>query len=322
MTEAMARINPNAARIADEMCVRAGELGVTVHRLRNGARLVDAGVEAPGSHGSGRLFAEACLGGLGRVSIAARALGDAVLPEARVEVDLPLISCMASQYAGWQVKVGKFFGMGSGPARALAAVEPLFERLGLSARSDRTVLLLETSSLPTEEVADLVSGKCGLPPDRLTLVVASTGSLTGSTQIAARSVETALHKLMEIGFDLSCIRAGTGVCPIAPGIPDAIEAIGRTNDAMLYGGEVSLWVYTGDREIEAVLDKVPSSSSPDYGRLFSDLYREQGDFYSIDPMLFSPARVTFINAASGRVFSRGRPDRTILMRSFGINGDG
>lgn len=313
------RMHASALRIADEMTRRGAEIGVEVRELANGARLIDAGVAAPGSHEAGRLYAEACLGGLGRVAVGVRLLGPAALAEARVTVDAPLHACMASQYAGWKIQARKFFAMGSGPARSLAAAEPLFEKLPLRSRSDRTVLLLETPVLPGAEVAEFVAGRCGIEPSALTLIAASTGSLAGCTQIAARSVETALHKLLELGFDLTTIVAGAGVCPIAPGIPDALRAIGRTNDAVLYGAAVSLWVRADDRAIEAVLDRLPSSSSKDYGRLFYDLFKKHGDFYKIDPLLFSPAQVTLVNAASGRVWSAGAIDEAMLRKSFGID---
>ena len=210
--------------------------------------------------------------------------------------------------------------MGSGPARSLAAVEPLFEKFPLKSRSDSTVLLLETSSLPGADVADHVAARCGLSPDRLTLIAAATGSLAGCAQIAARSVETTLHKLLELGFDLTTIVSGAGACPIAPGIPDPLHAIGRTNDAVLYGARVSLWTRSSDEAIERIIDRVPSSSSKDYGRLFYDLFKERGgDFYAIDPLLFSPAQVTLLNSTTGRVFSRGAVDEAMLRKSFGID---
>lgn len=318
MIAALGRISQDACRIADEMADRAEALGIEVTTLPNGARLIDAGIAAPGSIEAGRLFAEACMGGLGRVTIQTRTLGTAVLPEAAVAVDAPLVACIASQYAGWKIQAGKFVAMGSGPARAVAAVEPLFERYPLKTRAARTVLLLEATARPGADVADLVASRCGIVPSALTLIAASTGSLVGSIQIAARSVETALHKLMELSFDLTTITAGAGTCPVAPGIPDPLRAIGRTNDAVLYGACVTLWVSAPDAGIESVVARVPSSASKDYGRLFYDLFRAHGDFYKIDPMLFSPARVTFINAATGRVFTAGAPDETMLLRSFGI----
>jgi len=319
VSAALERIHEQAASIADRMAAAPEALGIEVERLANGTRLIDAGITARGSLEAGRLFAEACLGGFGRVLLSTRTLGTATIPEARVAVDRPLIACIGSQYAGWRIQKGRFFAMASGPARALAAAEPLFDRYALRSKAPRSVLLLETGTRPPVEVAEMIASRCSLPGDSLTLVAASTG-VAGSTQIATRSVETALHKLMELGFDLACIVAGAGACPIAPGHPDPLQAIGRTNDAILYGAEASLWVRCEDGAIEAVLDRVPSWASREHGRLFHDLFREHGDFYAIDPMLFSPARVTFINEATGRVFSSGSPSEALLLRSFGIPG--
>ena len=319
MNAALERMHAGAARLADALASDAALLGVEVSRLADGGRLIDAGVRAPGSIEAGRLYAECCLGGLGRVGIETAPLGRATILQARVAVDQPLVACMASQYAGWKIQVGKYFAMGSGPARSLAGAEPLFEKYPLKSRADSAVLLLETGSLPGPEVARHVAARCGVPADRVTLIAASTGSLAGSIQIAARSVETALHKLMELGFDLGAIVAGAGSCPVAPGDPDALRAIGRTNDAVLYGARVTLWTRAGDQAIAEVVDRLPSSSSRDYGRLFYDLFRDHGgDFYSIDPMLFSPAQVTVVSAATGRVFSSGAIDERMLLLSFGI----
>ena len=319
MSAILERMHAGAARLADTLAADAPLLGVEVSRLPDGARLIDAGVRAPGSIEAGRLYAECCLGGLGQVGVEAAPRGRATLLEARVTVGHPLVACMASQYAGWKIQVGKFFAMGSGPARSLAATEPVFETYPLKSRAGAAVLLLETGVLPGAEVAGHVAGRCGVEPGSVTLIAASTGSLAGCVQIAARSVETALHKLMELGFNLEAIVAGAGSCPIAPGHPDPLRAIGRTNDAVLYGARVSLWTRCEDRQIEAVIDRLPSSSSKDHGRLFYDLFREHGDFYTIDPMLFSPAQVTVVNAATGRVFSSGAVEEAMLRTSFGID---
>lgn len=315
---AVARINPAAVRVADALESGGASIGVHATRLPCQARLIDAGVEWPGSLEAARLYAEACLGGLGEVRVGVRTLGPAAIMEARVEIDAPLVSCLGSQYAGWKVQAGRFFAMGSGPARAVRAAEPLFERWPLRAPTGPTVLLLECDRLPGDDVAEAVAAACGVQPSTLTLVAAATGSLSGSVQVASRSVETAMHKLAEIGFDVVRVLAGTGSCPVAPGHPDTLKAIGRTNDAVLYGAEVCLWVEAPDEAIEAVIDRVPSSASREHGRLFHDLLKEHGDFYRIDPLLFSPARVTLVNAATGRVFAAGRTDEGTLLRSFGL----
>src|SRR5882672_2342184 len=169
-------MHAGAARLADALADPSATLGVDVNRLANGTRLIDAGVQAKGSIEAGRLYAECCMGGLGRVTVGPAALGEATILEARVAIDHPLFACMASQYAGWRIQINKFFAMGSGPARSLSAGEPLFEKFHLKSRSDSTVLLLETPVLPGADVAELVAARCALSPDRLTLVAASTGS--------------------------------------------------------------------------------------------------------------------------------------------------
>src|SRR2546428_840442 len=116
------------------------------------------------------------------------------------------------------------------------------------------------------------------------------------------------------------VPVAAGCCPIAPGTPDPLRAIGRTNDAVLYGARVALWARCEDRAVEEVIDRLPSSSSKDHGRLFHDLFREHGgDFYKIDPMLFSPAQITVVNASTGRLYSAGAVDETMLRKSFGID---
>ncbi len=296
-------------------------LGLNVTRLANGATLIDAGVKVPGSLAAGQLFAEACLGGLGAVSFTRLAFEDDRgrfwLPAVSVSVDHPHIACMASQYAGWAIKREKFFAMGSGPARALYAGEELFARLDYKDRADVAVLLLEGRKLPDEGVAEYVAGKCGVTPGQVIMAIAPTASIVGSVQVAARVVETGLHKLVELGWDVKQIVAGYGTCPIAPVASDDLRAIGRTNDGVLYGGQTYYTVWADDAELAALVEKVPSSSSRDYGTPFYELFqRYGGDFYKIDPLLFSPAQVTFNNLSSGRTFSAGQVNAAVLRTSL------
>lgn len=310
-------VNRRAATLVENMLSEAVVLGVEVQRLSNGTRIVDAGVRAPGGFGAGKVVALICLGGLGEVGFVPYDLDGLTIPAVSVAVDQPVIACMASQYAGWKISVGKFFGMGSGPARAIAAVEKLFDDLGYRDKANQAVLVLETDALPTEEVAGYVAGKCGLAPGELTLVVAATPSIVGAIQIAARSVETAMHKMMELGFSLHKVQFGSGLSPIATPIRDTLRAIGRTNDCVLYGASAALVVEATDEEIQQIIDKIPSSASRDYGRPFYEVFkRYDGDFYKIDPMLFSPACVTITNAATGRTFSAGQLNLELLRSSL------
>jgi methenyltetrahydromethanopterin cyclohydrolase len=311
-------LNRRASELCDRAAADAVQLAIAVERRADGGMTLDFGVSAAGSLEAGRRLAEICLAGLAEVSLAPApqdaGQGLAVL----VRTDHPVAACMASQYAGWQVTGNGFFGMGSGPMRAAAAKEDLFRDIGLVERPDVAVGVLEANSLlPLEVVAELAR-QCGVEPARLTLAVAPTASPAGTVQIVARSVETALHKLHELGFDLGRVQSGAGLAPLPPVAANDLEGIGWTNDAILYGGDVSLTVRGDDASLAAIGPQVPSCASADHGQPFAALFERYGrDFYQIDKHLFSPAVINFINLDTGRThrFGHKRPD--LLARSFG-----
>ncbi|MFN2168420.1 MAG: methenyltetrahydromethanopterin cyclohydrolase, partial [Anaerolineae bacterium] len=270
-----------------------------------------------GSLEAGLMFARVCLGGLGTVAFCQLSFGDVWLPGVTVSVSHPVLACMASQYAGWAVKDEGFFAMGSGPARALYAAEPFFEDVAYRDRADVAVLALEGRELPPVAVADKVARKCGVAPDRVYLVIAPTASLAGSVQVAARVVETGLHKMHEVGYDIDTVIAGFGTCPLASIAKKDLHAIGRTNDAVLYGGRAWYTVRAEDARIEEVIERLPSSASADHGTLFYDLVkRYDGDFYKIDSLLFSPAEVCINNITSGRTFQAGAIEPELIRSSL------
>jgi methenyltetrahydromethanopterin cyclohydrolase len=198
----MISVNEQALELVDRMIAKGDRLDLAVSRLPNGTTVIDCGVNASGSLEAGRLFAEVCMGGLGQVSLCHLDLGDLWLPGVTISVSYPPVACLAAQYAGWAVKTDDYFAMGSGPARALYRGEPVFEHLSYQDETDVGVLTLEARQLPTEAAADKVARKCGISPESLTLLVAPTASLVGSVQVAARTVETGLHKMVEIDFDV------------------------------------------------------------------------------------------------------------------------
>ncbi len=311
----MISVNTRALEIARRMAADAKALGLAVSQLVKGPTVVDAGVHTSGSWEAGRLFAELCLGGLGQVHFAHETFAGRWLPSLKVSVSHPVVACMAAQYAGWAIKADKYFAMGSGPARARYAGEPLFEKLAYRDQAEVAVLALEGRELPNQAVADKVAKKCGVAPENLYLLIAPTASLVGSVQVAARVVETGLHKMLEIGFDIDTVISGYGTCPLPSIAKNDLKAIGRTNDAVLYGGQAWYTVQTADADIEAVIERLPSSSSRDYGTPFYDLFkRYDGDFYKIDPLLFSPAEVFINNLTSGRVFHAGQVNAEMIQR--------
>ncbi len=294
---------------------------VRVDRLRNGAQLIDLGVQVSGGLEAGLAMAEACMGGLGRVELCtfeATGTGCPWWPAVQVATDHPALCCMASQYAGWAIRVGRYQAMGSGPLRAVARVErELFDRLGYGERSTVGVVCLESSTLPPDEVAEYLASTSGVEPNALYLLVAPTGSLAGSVQIAARSIETALHRMMTSGFDVRRVRWGFGVAPLPPPAPETLEAIGRTNDAILYGGRVWLGVDASDEELGSLAPKLVASASPRWGSPFRQLLEEVGgDFYRLDPRLFSPAEVTLTSLRTGRTHLAGSIAPDVLRTSL------
>lgn len=319
----MISLNERAHAVFRRLSDAAEPLQVAVRELENGATVLDAGVDVDASLEAGRLFSEVCLGGLADVQLRQLQLDDLTLPGVEVSVHQPVLACMASQYAGWAVNVPatdtskKYFAMGSGPARALYRGDPVFADIDYRDPATVAVLALESNRLPSAEVAVWVAGKCGVSPDRLFLLVAPTACLVGSVQVAARIVETGLHKMHEVGFDIATVRSGFGSCPLAPVAADDLTAIGRTNDGVLYGGRAWYTVQAEDAQIESVIERLPSAASRDYGVPFGELFRRHGgDFYKIDPLLFSPAEIAITNSVSGRTFHAGGVNTDVLRASL------
>jgi methenyltetrahydromethanopterin cyclohydrolase len=275
-------------------------------------------VDSDGGYDAGLILAEICMGGLGNVNLTPLQIGSQTYPGVLVWTDHPAVACMASQYAGWAISVGKFFAMGSGPLRAHARVErELFEKLGYEERAEEGVLVLETRTLPTDEVAAWVAEKARLQPTQLTFVIAPTASLAGGVQISARIVETGLHKMETLGFDVRRVVSALGTAPLSPVAKNDIRAIGRTNDCILYGGQARFTVRAGDAELKKLAAQVPASASRDYGTPFYEIFqRYDGDFYKIDPLLFSPGEVWLTSSETGKTFHAGRLNPEVLEASL------
>jgi methenyltetrahydromethanopterin cyclohydrolase len=311
-------MNERAWAIADGCVERAAELRVAAHVLASGTRVIDAGVQVEGGLGAGLALAALCMGGLGHVSFAALAIDEVSWPGVQVWTDHPAAACMAAQYAGWAITPEGYFAMGSGPLRARARVEKeLFARLGYAEDVSRGVLVLEGRTLPTEEVAAWIAQRAGVAPAGLTLVIAPTASLAGGVQVVARVIETGLHKMETLGFDVRRVVSATGTAIVPPVAKNDLRAIGRTNDCVLYSGSARYTVRAGDAELEQLAAQLPASSSRDYGTPFYEIFkRYDNDFYKIDPLLFSPAEVALTSVESGRTFSAGRMNLDVIRKSF------
>lgn len=304
--------------IVKEILDRKEELDCSVETSETGTTLIDAGVEIKGSLELGRLIGEVCLGGLGVVRLTRTYIGKLELPAVITSTDLPKISTLGSQYAGWTIKIGKYFALGSGPARALACVEKeLYENLKYRDTSKRGVIFLESRKLPPPEVTEHIAEKCGISPSSLYCIIAPTASLAGSVQISSRIVEVGIHKLHMLKFDPERIRRGHGIAPIAPVAKDDNQAMGVTNDCILYGGRTYYHVKSDDEDLSEIVEKLPSSSSSQYGKPFYELFKSfEFDFYKVDPLLFSPAEVTINHIETGKVYHAGEQNPEVLQKSL------
>ena len=311
-------LNERAWLLADDLAAHPRRYRVDVSTLPCGARVIDAGVAAPGGLAAGRAMADICMAGLGNVSFVPITVGSDSYPGVQVWTDHPATACMASQYAGWAISVGDFFAMGSGPLRAKALVElELFAKLGYADEAKRGVLVLEGRALPTDAVATWVAEKAALPAAALTFVVAPTASIAGGVQIVARTVETGLHKMDALGFDVRLVTAAMATAPMPPVAKNDLRAIGRTNDCILYAGQARYTIQADDATLADLAAGLPASSSPDYGTPFYEIFeRYERDFYKIDKLLFSPAEVWLTSATTGRTFRGGQVNPAVLRTSL------
>ena len=315
-------VNGGAAPWVDLLRAEAARLEVGVETGKLGETLIDAGAKRRGGVEAGLIVAKICLGGLGDVTLTS----DGSIPRwpwtICVRSSQPVLACLGSQYAGWSLSHGEgrgaFFALGSGPARSLAQKEALFEEIGYRDAASRTTLVIESGRPPPAEVVEKVAAECGLPPSALTIIFAPTQSLTGGVQVVARVLEVALHKAHALKFPLARIVDGFGAAPLSPPHPDFMTAMGRTNDAIIYGGRVHLFVTGPADEARALAEALPSRASRDYGAPFRDIFKRfNGDFYAIDPMLFSPAQTLVTAVATGATFRAGAVDEALLDASLG-----
>ncbi len=297
----------------------ATSLRLKCETLTNGTTLVDAGIVALGGLEGGRRIAEICMGGLGQVLLNSSS-GKWPLT-LHVHAANPVLACLGSQYAGWSLAHGDgeagFSALGSGPARALAQKEKLFQDIGYRDAGESACLVLEVDKVPPMALIEKIIHDCNVAADQLTIILTPTCSLAGVVQIVARVLEVALHKTHVLGFPLAQIIDGAGTAPLPSPAHDFITSMGRTNDAILFGGRVQLFVDCSDDDARQLAEKLPSSASRDYGKLFGQIFKDVDyDFYKIDPMLFAPAEVVVSTLKNGKSFRAGKLNDELLDRSF------
>ncbi|MCK4842394.1 MAG: methenyltetrahydromethanopterin cyclohydrolase [Methylococcales bacterium] len=323
-----ASVNKLTQPLVQELVDNADKLRLGISKLDNGCTVIDAGIDVPGGLEAGRIITEICMGGMGTVSISQSAYTDNWPLTVNVHASNPVLACLGSQYAGWSLSHEKYYALGSGPARAMAnkekdgktiPVEALYQELDYQDSADSVALVIENDKIPPIEIVDKVAKACAVSADKLTIIVTPTSSLAGCVQVVGRVLEVAMHKAHELHFPLENIVDGSGSAPICPPHPDFVKAMGRTNDAILFAGQVQLYVKGSDEEAEKLATALPSSTSKDYGKPFAEIFKACNyDFFKIDGMLFSPASVIVSNVETGNSYRAGKLDNALLDQSFGL----
>jgi methenyltetrahydromethanopterin cyclohydrolase len=308
----MKSVNRMAIELADEALDFAEDLNLGVRELASGATVMDFGVERAGGVEAGLLLSELQTAGLATVQTRMDELGGAPLPHVELSTDSPALSLLCSQKAGWELSVDGFEGLGSGPARALVAEEAEFRELGYTDAFDLTVLSVEAEELPGDAVAEHVAERADVNPEGVYLMAYSTGSLAGSVSGAARAAESAVYRLFEAGYDPEAVRSASASAPVAPIAGDEETAIGRTSDAVVYGGRVHLVV----QEDDEVLREVASTAAEEYGVPSAEIFADADwAFDEVEPGVFGPAQVT-VDVAGGPTHVVGEVHEDVLAESY------
>jgi len=308
-------------KVVREIIEREEEIGAKVIKMPCGATLIDMGLKVKGSNEAGVLFTRVTLGDMATINLSSWKLNDDYSFGA---VDLfvtePLIACLASQIAGWQLGTGEFATIGSGPARAQAVIasDYYLEMTPYRDRNDEVVLCIQDIRYTDNSIALEVAAACKVPPENVYLLIAPSASIAGGIQVSARMVEEVCHKMHAKGFEVSKVVNARGRTPIAPLVTDEVKAIGRINDAILYGGEAEFWVDAEDEEISSVIEKLVSkTSSPYYPELFADVFERAGrNFYKIDHDFHSIAKLQIHNVRTGSSFVAGEINYDVIRKSF------
>jgi len=315
----MIQLNELAWEVLEIALKEDVRLGWEVSHATKGTLVIDAGCHHEGCLAGGLAMAEIGMAGFAKACASMKDLGGFSWPTVEVTSNHPLEACFLSQSAHWSISTQSYQAMGSGPACLLRKDSVIAQEFGWNETGEHAVLILEAKEPPDETVCGLLAQDCGVSERNLAIIVAPTSSLAGVAQIAARSVETALHKMHELGFDLREVVDSMGSCPVAAPTGDNLTSLGKTNDVMMFGSQVWLAVrIKGDIKIAELVETIPASSNSNYGEPFLNLLKIAGGFYNLDPGLFAPAEITITNLNNGQIYHAGKIDNIRLEKSLGI----
>ena len=182
-----------AKKLVDELIDNSKELNVLIKKGPLNCTIIDAGIETKGSKEAGKLIAEICMGGLGLINLEKTNTFPHWPLETKVKSKHPVISCLASQYAGWNLSHGKFYALASGPGRAIARREDLFNDLKYEDHFEFIYLVMEVDKTPPKEILEKISNDCKAKTENIILILTPTQSISGVIQVVSRVSEVGLH---------------------------------------------------------------------------------------------------------------------------------
>ncbi|MCJ7823624.1 MAG: hypothetical protein MUP44_01860, partial [Anaerolineales bacterium] len=263
-------LNQAAMQIIGPILDDPQRYGALMIKTPKGATILDMGLEALGSWLGAKMYVEAAHGGMADVTFGRMQIKDLEVATVELMIDDPMLSVVSCEAGAWKLGDGDFVPVGSGPARAKARAEPWATRIEYEDPSDYVLLQMQINRLPEEAVLEFVADACKIPLSNLTVMVAPSASLVGSVQVASRAFEQCIIGLgRNTDFDIKTIKHGYGRAPIAPVIKDEVKAMGRINDALVYGGIGGMWLdHPDDDEMRRTAEALPFPvrAGDDYGK--------------------------------------------------------
>jgi methenyltetrahydromethanopterin cyclohydrolase len=318
--EQMVSVNQRAMEIVRRIIMDRETLNVGVSVLDNGSTIIDMGVNHTGGWSAAKHLVEVTLGGLGILQYGLIEMAGLELPQAEIYVEKPVTACLSCQLSGWPLPDLKtesgIVPLISGPVRAVVREDRFARAFSYQDRNDEVVVALQGGLIPDTRLTDYIAAKCGLDPKQVFILTAATGSVAGMVNVAARTLETTLWRLHELGFNPEKVITAWGKAPVPPVSKDEYKAMIRANTYIYYGGTVGLTVECEDEEITKILAAVPLSpeTSDQYGTPFGKLLDEaDGNIFQMTGFVHSVTKVIFYNAQTGKTFKCGENNFKMLL---------
>jgi methenyltetrahydromethanopterin cyclohydrolase len=309
-----------AALIESEMRPCQEALQIRFHTYRCGATVIDMGVHEKAGFLAAKYFTEISMAGLGELRYVKTNIGGRLFPAAAVYVDHPVIAELSSHSAIGRVShcgVEKNF---SGPVRG--KVHDGYSKMA-GYRDDKTekaVIAYQINYLPSESLVELLAEKAQVRPENLYLMAARTGTLVGSVQISARTVEQTLPTLVDKEFPMEYVVSAMAMAPIVAVVDDELEAYGRVNDALIYGQETNITVDCEDAAVTSLLPRLTMNQEINaevYGMSFKEIFaRCNNDWCQVPRSWDAPSRINFYNLRTGSSFTTGAHNSAVLQAAF------